>query len=157
MIHHILFTSLLYCCTTQAIYISCYIHSGCLYIVTSTLISYLLLHPLRSMSFTFTDHLYIFLHPSGHFLLTYLLLDKLKASAPSRIIIVSSVAHERGKINFADLNSAKSYNWNEAYSQSKLANVLHMQELARRLEGELRQIGIIFKIHCFLISEIQIC
>ncbi|BFZ07211.1 hypothetical protein BsWGS_10250 [Bradybaena similaris] len=72
----------------------------------------------------------------GHFLLTNLLLDKIKASAPSRIIIVSSSAHLfGGRINFDDLNSERSYNRNLAYSQSKLANILHGRELARRLQG----------------------
>lgn len=71
----------------------------------------------------------------GHFLLTMLLLDKLKASAPSRIVNVSSLAHIRGKINFDDLNSAKSYDPGTAYSQSKLANILFTRELTKRLEG----------------------
>ncbi|KAG8228465.1 hypothetical protein J437_LFUL009330, partial [Ladona fulva] len=71
----------------------------------------------------------------GHFLLTNLLLDKLKVSAPSRIINVSSVAHKRGKINKDDLNSEKKYDEADAYNQSKLANVLFTQELAKRLEG----------------------
>ena len=77
----------------------------------------------------------------GHFLLTELLLDTLKATAPSRIVNVSSVAHvERnekgGKIFFDDFNFEKqSYDREVAYSQSKLANILHASELARRLEG----------------------
>ncbi|KAK7104588.1 retinol dehydrogenase 13-like [Littorina saxatilis] len=71
----------------------------------------------------------------GHFLLTMLLLDKLKASAPSRIINVSSLAHVRGQINFDDLNSDKSYSAHMAYGQSKLANVLFTRELAKRLEN----------------------
>nr|CAH0100460.1 unnamed protein product [Daphnia galeata] len=71
----------------------------------------------------------------GHFLLTHLLLDKLKQSTPSRIINVSSVAHLRGKIDFQDLNSEKKYDPAEAYEQSKLANVLFTHELAKRLEG----------------------
>eukprot|EP00099_Drosophila_melanogaster_P019080 NP_610310.2 uncharacterized protein Dmel_CG2064 [Drosophila melanogaster] len=71
----------------------------------------------------------------GHFLLTNLLLDVLKNSAPSRIVVVSSLAHARGSINVADLNSEKSYDEGLAYSQSKLANVLFTRELAKRLEG----------------------
>ncbi|XP_034479707.1 retinol dehydrogenase 12-like [Drosophila innubila] len=71
----------------------------------------------------------------GHFLLTNLLLDLLKKSAPSRIVNVSSLAHTMGKMNFDDLNSDKSYNSYSAYSQSKLANVLFTRELAKRLEG----------------------
>ncbi|XP_016957941.1 retinol dehydrogenase 13 [Drosophila biarmipes] len=71
----------------------------------------------------------------GHFLLTNLLLDVLKKTAPSRIVVLSSVAHTRGTINFDDLNSEKSYNEIDAYSQSKLANVLFTRELAKRLGG----------------------
>lgn len=77
----------------------------------------------------------------GHFLLTELLLDTLKASAPSRIVCVSSVAHAGmrgvyGEIDFDDLHFDKrEYNPGVAYAQSKLANVLHALDLARRLEG----------------------
>ena len=77
----------------------------------------------------------------GHFLLTELLLDTLKASAPSRIVCVSSVAHAGmrgiyGEIDFDDLNFDKrEYSPGVAYAQSKLANVLHALDLARRLEG----------------------
>ncbi|KAH8325136.1 hypothetical protein KR074_002946, partial [Drosophila pseudoananassae] len=71
----------------------------------------------------------------GHFLLTHLLLDVLKKTAPSRIVNVSSALHERGTINVDDLNSEKSYSRFGAYNQSKLANVLFTRELARRLEG----------------------
>ncbi|XP_052064363.1 retinol dehydrogenase 12-like isoform X1 [Mytilus californianus] len=71
----------------------------------------------------------------GHFLLTNLLLDKLKISAPSRVVTVSSLAHERGKINFDDLNQEKNYDPGSAYSQSKLANVLFSSELAKKLQG----------------------
>ena len=76
----------------------------------------------------------------GHFLLTELLLDILKASAPSRIVNVSSVAHagmgRNGEIVFNDLNFEKrKYNAGEAYAQSKFANLLHAAELARRLAG----------------------
>lgn len=73
---------------------------------------------------------------SGHFLLTYLLLDLIKRSTPARIINVSSMAHSWGKINLEDINSEKGYNKNEAYSQSKLANVLFTRSLAKRLEGK---------------------
>lgn len=71
----------------------------------------------------------------GHFLLTNLLLNILKSSAPSRIIVLSSLAHKYGEINKNDLNSEKSYNKYKAYSQSKLANILFTQELAKRLIG----------------------
>lgn len=71
----------------------------------------------------------------GHFLLTNLLLDMLKASSPSRIINLSSIAHQWGAMNKEDLNSEKSYSKYTAYSQSKLANVLFTRALAKRLEG----------------------
>lgn len=72
---------------------------------------------------------------SGHFFLTFLLLDLLKHSAPSRVINVSSSAHNLGKIHFEDLNGEKSYHPVKAYAQSKLANVLFTRELAKRTEG----------------------
>jgi retinol dehydrogenase 14 len=71
----------------------------------------------------------------AHFLLTDLLLDVLKASAPSRIVNVSSGDHSNGTIDFDDLQGEKGYKGAKAYSQSKLANVLFTYELARRLEG----------------------
>ncbi|XP_078572349.1 retinol dehydrogenase 11-like [Branchiostoma floridae x Branchiostoma japonicum] len=71
----------------------------------------------------------------GHFLLTNLLLDLLKKSAPSRVVNVSSEACNHGRINFEDINAEKSYDAFPAYAQSKLANVLFTRELARRLEG----------------------
>lgn len=71
----------------------------------------------------------------GHFLLTYLLLDLIKKSAPARIINVSSLAHRWGSINLDDINSEKGYDKQAAYSQSKLANVLFTRSLAKRLEG----------------------
>ena len=71
----------------------------------------------------------------GGFLLTYLLLDLLKASAPSRVVNVSSSAHEGGRIDFGDLQGEGRYSGFRAYGQSKLAQVLFTYELARRLEG----------------------
>ena len=71
----------------------------------------------------------------AYFLLTNLLLDVLKASAPSRIVNVSSGAQSNGTIDFDDLQGEKGYKGTKAYSQSKLANVLFTYELARRLEG----------------------
>ncbi|XP_060938682.1 retinol dehydrogenase 14-like [Limanda limanda] len=71
----------------------------------------------------------------GHFLLTHLLLDLLKRSAPSRIVVVSSKLYKHGHINFEDLNSEHSYDKAFAYSRSKLANLLFTCELAHRLEG----------------------
>ncbi len=73
-------------------------------------------------------------HLSG-FLLTNLLLDTIRASAPARIINVSSAAHAWAKIDFDDLQSEKGYSGFPVYGQWKLANVLTAYELARRLEG----------------------
>ncbi len=69
------------------------------------------------------------------FLLTNLLLDLMIASAPSRIITVSSAAHYAGKIHFDDLMLERGYRPFKAYSQAKLANVMFAYELARRLQG----------------------
>ncbi|KAM9837264.1 retinol dehydrogenase 13-like [Aulostomus maculatus] len=72
----------------------------------------------------------------GHFLLTNLLLNKLKESAPSRVINLASLAHIVGKIDFEDLNwEKKKFDTKQAYCQSKLANVLFTRELAKRLQG----------------------
>ncbi|KAG8198096.1 hypothetical protein JTE90_020921 [Oedothorax gibbosus] len=71
----------------------------------------------------------------GHFLLTKLLLEKLKQSSPSRIVIVSSALYKRGNINFDTINSEKHYDKSMAYKNSKLANVLFTRELAKRLTG----------------------
>src|SRR5215217_7600416 len=71
----------------------------------------------------------------AHFLLTNLLLDLLKATAPSRIVNVSSGEQRNGTIDFDDLQGEKGYKTAKAYGQSKLANVLFTYELARRLEG----------------------
>jgi retinol dehydrogenase 14 len=69
------------------------------------------------------------------FLLTSLLLDRLTASAPARIVTVSSGAHASGRIDFDDLQGERNYSGQRAYSQSKLANVMFTYELARRLAG----------------------
>ncbi len=74
----------------------------------------------------------------GYFLLTNLLLDTLKASAPARIVNVASDAHYRVKqgLDFDDLqNERRKYETFRVYSESKLANVYFTYELARRLEG----------------------
>lgn len=69
------------------------------------------------------------------FLLTNLLMDRLKASAPARVVTVSSGAQRTGRIDFDDLQGARRYSGQRAYSQSKLANILFTNELARRLQG----------------------
>jgi NAD(P)-dependent dehydrogenase (short-subunit alcohol dehydrogenase family) len=69
----------------------------------------------------------------GHFALTGLLLDALRRTAGARVVTVSSLAHFWGRIAFDDLQSERSYNPTRAYGQSKLANLLFVRELARRL------------------------
>jgi retinol dehydrogenase 14 len=69
----------------------------------------------------------------AYFLLTNLLLDVLKASAPSRIVNVASAAHS--PINFDDLQHEKHFGWMDAYSQSKFGTILFTYELAKRLRG----------------------
>ncbi len=72
----------------------------------------------------------------GPFLLTNLLLDLLKHSAPARIVNVSSIGHYRGTLDFDDLGYERGgYQIMGAYSRSKLANVLFTRSLARRLDG----------------------
>ncbi len=71
----------------------------------------------------------------AYFLLTVLLLDRLKASAPARIVNVASDAHGGGAMDFDDLNNRAHYSGWNAYNDSKLANILFTYELARRLEG----------------------
>ncbi len=71
----------------------------------------------------------------GPFLLTNLLLERLKRSAPSRVVNVTSTAFRRGRIDFDDLQADRSFSGSRAYSQSKLTNVLFTYELARRLAG----------------------
>ena len=72
----------------------------------------------------------------GHFLLTHELLNLMIASAPARIINVSSGAHKWGKIDFEDINFVKKFSFWRAYGRSKLANVLFTYELARRLNDK---------------------
>lgn len=71
----------------------------------------------------------------AYFLLTTLLLDRLRASAPARIVNVASEAHKLGTLDFADLQNERRYRVMNVYGQSKLANILFTAELARRLEG----------------------
>ena len=71
----------------------------------------------------------------SHFLLTNLLLDCLKASAPARIVTVSSKLHKAGEIDFDVFKGYEKYSSQSAYNSSKLANVLFGVELARQLEG----------------------
>jgi NAD(P)-dependent dehydrogenase (short-subunit alcohol dehydrogenase family) len=77
----------------------------------------------------------------GHYLLTELLLDVLKASAPARIVVLSSCYHDvamgkEGHIDFDDLQfERRPYDGWTSYAQSKLANVLHAKQLSVRLEG----------------------
>ncbi|WP_353952580.1 SDR family oxidoreductase [Knoellia sp. S7-12] len=69
------------------------------------------------------------------FLLTSLLLERLKDSSDGRVVTVSSNAESMGSIDFDDLQGERSYSGARAYNQSKLANVLFTHELARRLRG----------------------
>ena len=69
------------------------------------------------------------------FLLTNLLLDVIKSSAPARIVTVASDMHKGATIDFNDLQSERAYGPLRVYSRTKLANVLFTYELARRLEG----------------------
>ncbi len=73
----------------------------------------------------------------GHFLLTNLLLDRLRASAPSRVVVVSSDAHKQARhgLDFDALQSERSYRPFVVYGKTKLANIYFARELARRLEG----------------------
>lgn len=69
------------------------------------------------------------------FLLTDLLVERLKRSAPARVVTVSSHAHAHGRIDFDDIQGERSYSGAGAYNQSKLANLLFTYELARRLRA----------------------
>ena len=69
------------------------------------------------------------------FLLTTLLLDRLKASAPARVVTTASDAHTGATVPFDDLNADRGYKGFRRYGESKLANILFTAELARRLAG----------------------
>jgi retinol dehydrogenase-12 len=71
----------------------------------------------------------------AYFLFTLLLLDRLRESAPARIVNVSSDAHKLGPLDFDDLQSERRYSVMRVYGRSKLANILFTAELARRLAG----------------------
>jgi NAD(P)-dependent dehydrogenase (short-subunit alcohol dehydrogenase family) len=71
----------------------------------------------------------------GYFLLTNLLLPKLRASAPARIVSTASAAHRMGRLRWDDLQAERGYRALRVYGTSKLANILFTRELARRLEG----------------------
>jgi NAD(P)-dependent dehydrogenase (short-subunit alcohol dehydrogenase family) len=70
------------------------------------------------------------------FLMTNLLLDELRAGAPSRIINVSSNAHMYGRINFNDLEGRKKFSGIRSYGQSKLANILFTRHLAEKVKKD---------------------
>jgi retinol dehydrogenase-14 len=71
----------------------------------------------------------------GGFLLTELLLDRIRESAPARIVFTSSASHYSGTMDLDDVGFERGYSIMRAYSRSKLANVLTARHLARRLEG----------------------
>jgi NAD(P)-dependent dehydrogenase (short-subunit alcohol dehydrogenase family) len=73
----------------------------------------------------------------GHFLLTDLLLDRLRANAPARVAVVASDAHKSARrgLDFDDLQGQSRYRWMDAYAKSKLANIYFARELARQLDG----------------------
>jgi len=75
------------------------------------------------------------LNHMSYFLLTNLLLELLKKSAPARVVSVSSDAHPLARLNLDDLQSEKSYAAMTVYANSKVENILFTRELARRLEG----------------------
>lgn len=69
------------------------------------------------------------------FKLTLSLIDVLKANQPSRIVTVASMAHQWGTMDFSNLNAGQSFDAHDAYSNSKLCNVLFTFKLAEKLEG----------------------
>jgi NAD(P)-dependent dehydrogenase (short-subunit alcohol dehydrogenase family) len=75
------------------------------------------------------------LNHMAYFLMTAALERSLAAAAPARIVSTSSMAHQGMRLDFSDLQSARSYNGWRAYGCSKLANILFTREAARRLKG----------------------
>lgn len=71
----------------------------------------------------------------GYYTLTNLLLERIKQSAPARIVNVSSRLHLQGALDFDDLEMSRRYNGLKQYNNTKLANVLFTYALARRLKG----------------------
>jgi retinol dehydrogenase 12 len=71
----------------------------------------------------------------AYFVVTNLLLERLKATPGARIVCTASNAHRRAKLNFTDLQSERDYSGFGMYSRSKLMNILFTRELARRLAG----------------------
>ena len=71
----------------------------------------------------------------AYFVITNLLLERLKSAPAARIVSTSSDAHRTGKLEFSDLQSERSYSSFRAYGTSKLENILFTRELARRLAG----------------------
>ncbi|HEX3809482.1 MAG TPA: SDR family oxidoreductase [Rhizomicrobium sp.] len=75
------------------------------------------------------------LNHMSYFVITNLLLDKLKATLGARIVSTASDAHKGNRLDFDDLQSAKSYTGFSVYGRSKLMNILFTRELSRRLSG----------------------
>jgi len=71
----------------------------------------------------------------AYFLLTLLLLDRIRSTPGARIVNVASEGHRFSSMNFDDLGREKRFKWMQVYGQSKLANILFTRELAQRLEG----------------------
>jgi NAD(P)-dependent dehydrogenase (short-subunit alcohol dehydrogenase family) len=75
------------------------------------------------------------LNHMAYVVLTALLVERVVAAAPARIINTASNAHRQGRLDFADLQSARAYRPFSVYGTSKLCNILFTRELARRLAG----------------------
>ena len=75
------------------------------------------------------------LNHMSYFLLTNLLLNRLRAAEAGRVVVVASIAHRRAELDFDDLQCKRRYSARVAYSRSKLANVMFAYALARRLKG----------------------